>query len=83
MVVIRLARGGSRNRPYYYIVVADAHARLKGRFIEKLGFHNPLAKENVEAFRMNSERLEYWVGVGAQLSPTVKKLIKANAKQVA
>ena len=82
MVVIRLARGGNRNRPYYYIVAADSHARLQGRFIEKLGFHNPLAGEKVEGFRINSERLDYWVSVGAQVSPAVKKLVKANSKQV-
>lgn len=81
MVVIRLARGGSRNRPYYYIVAADSKARLQGKFIEKLGFYNPSAGENIEAFRIASERLDYWVGVGAQVSPAVKKLVKANAKK--
>ncbi len=83
MVVIRLARGGNRNRPYFYIVAADSHARLQGRFIEKLGFHNPLAGEKGEAFRMDSERLTYWTNVGAQVSPAVKKLIKLNAPKTA
>ena len=83
MVVVRLARGGNRNRPYFYIVVADSHARLQGRFIEKLGFYNPVAPENVESFRIDTERLAYWTGVGAQMSPAVKKLVKANAKKVA
>lgn len=81
MVVIRLARGGSRNRPYYYIVAADSKARLQGKFIEKLGFYNPSAGENTESFRVDSERLDYWTGVGAQVSPAVKKLVKANAKK--
>ncbi|MFN8769475.1 MAG: 30S ribosomal protein S16 [Neisseriaceae bacterium] len=81
MVVIRLARGGSRNRPYYYIVAADSRARLQGRFIEKLGFHNPSSGENEESFRINAERLDYWTGVGAQVSPAVAKLVKANAKK--
>ena len=78
MVVVRLARGGSHNRPYFYIVVADSRARRDGRFIEKLGFYNPSAKDAILSFKVNSERLAYWVGVGAQMSPTVKKLVKNN-----
>lgn len=76
MVVVRLARGGSHNRPYFYIVVADSRARRDGRFIEKLGFYNPLVGEAVEKFRLNNERLTHWISVGAQVSPTVKKLVK-------
>ena len=83
MVVVRLARGGNRNRPYYYIVAADSHARLQGRFIEKLGFYNPVAGEKGESFRIDSERVAYWEGVGAQLSPAVKKLIKTHASNKA
>ncbi len=78
MVVVRLSRGGSHNRPYYNIVVADSRARRDGRFVEKLGFYNPKASEGVEAFRLNNERLTHWVSVGAQLSPAVKKLVKNN-----
>ncbi len=78
MVIIRLARGGSHNRPYYSIVSADSRCRRDGRFLEKLGFYNPNAKENVEGFRLNAERYNYWISVGAQVSPTVKNLIKAN-----
>lgn len=77
MVVVRLARGGSHNRPYFYIVVADSRARRDGRFIEKLGFFNPLV-EKAEGFKIDSDRLQYWVGVGAQVSDTVKKLVKNN-----
>lgn len=76
MVVVRLARGGNRNRPYFYVVVADSRARRDGRFIEKLGFYNPLVGETIENFRLNAERLTHWVSVGAQVSPTVKKLVK-------
>ncbi|MCE2705779.1 MAG: 30S ribosomal protein S16 [Proteobacteria bacterium] len=83
MVVIRLARGGNRNRPYFYIAVADSRARLQGRFIEKIGFHNPLANENTESFRIDSERLNHWVSVGAQTSPAVKKLLKTHAAKQA
>jgi small subunit ribosomal protein S16 len=80
MVVVRLARGGNRNRPFFYIVAADSRARRDGRFIEKLGFYNPIANENTESFRVNAERLEHWVSVGAQMSPAVKKLVKSNKK---
>ena len=78
MVVIRLARGGSHNRPYYYVVVADSRSPRDGRFIEKLGFYNPLVSEQAECCRINGERLEYWVSVGAQMSPTVKNLVKKH-----
>jgi small subunit ribosomal protein S16 len=83
MVVIRLARGGNRNRPYFYIAVAESSARLKGRFIEKIGFHNPLAAGNAEAFRIDFERLSYWVSKGAQMSPAIKKLTKIHAPKQA
>jgi small subunit ribosomal protein S16 len=83
MVVVRLARGGSHNRPYFNIVTADSRARRDGRFIEKLGFYNPLVSGDVESFRINNERLDYWVSVGAQVSPAVKKLIKSNKKSAA
>ncbi len=80
MVVIRLALGGNRDRKFYFIVVADSRARRDGRFIEELGFYNPAGK-SVESFRINVERLNHWVNVGAQISPTVKKLIKQNSKK--
>lgn len=79
MVVIRLARGGNKHRPYYSVVVADSRARRDGRFIEKVGFYNPVATENVEAVRIDAARVDYWTSVGAQVSPAVKKLIKTNA----
>lgn len=83
MVVVRLARGGSHNKPYFYIVVADSRARRDGRFIEKLGFYNPSKKEGTEFFKVDSERLNYWVGVGAQPSDAVKKLVKTHAPKAA
>lgn len=79
MVVIRLARGGSHNRPFFSIVATDSRSRRDGRFIEKLGFYNPVAPEGIEAVRINNERVNYWTSVGAQVSPAVKKLIKNNA----
>lgn len=82
MVIVRLARGGSHNRPYFHVVVTDSRARRDGRFIEKLGFYNPLKGENIETFRINQERLDYWVSVGSAMSPTVKKLVKTHKKVV-
>ncbi len=83
MVVIRLARGGSHNRPFFYIVVADSRARRDGRFIEKLGFWNPSAAAGVEALRVAQERFDYWVSVGAKPSDTVRNMLKRQIKQVA
>ena len=76
MVTIRLARGGSKKRPFYHIVVADGRRARNGRFIEKIGFFNPIASGKEERLRLESERLEHWVGLGAQVSDRVKKLSK-------
>jgi len=76
MVVIRLSRGGAKARPFYNIVVADKRVRRDGRFIERLGFYNPLAKDGEEKLRVAQDRLTYWPGVGAQASPTVERLLK-------
>lgn len=78
MVTIRLARGGAKARPFYHIVVANSRDKRDGNHLERLGFFNPLAVENEEGFRLNLERYEYWVSVGAQPSPRVKKLVKKN-----
>jgi len=82
MVTIRLARGGSKKRPFYNIVVTDSRNRRDGRFIERIGFYNPLASGNAESLRINQERLAYWTGTGAQVSETVSRLNRA-AKPVA
>lgn len=76
MVVIRLSRGGAKNRPFFNIVVADRRCRRDGRFIERLGFYNPVAKEGEEGFRISSDRLSHWVGAGAQVADSVRKLVK-------
>ncbi|MEN9473102.1 MAG: hypothetical protein RLZZ495_1191 [Pseudomonadota bacterium] len=84
MVVIRLARGGAKARPFFNIVVADKRERRDGRFIERLGFYNPVARGAEEGLRIAQDRLTYWQGVGAQASPVVERLIKqAAAKLVA
>ncbi len=79
MVVIRLARGGAKKRPFFNVVVADSRNRRDGRFIERVGFYNPVAKEGQEALRLDSERISYWQGHGALLADTVTKLVKRAA----
>ncbi|MFZ3321322.1 MAG: 30S ribosomal protein S16 [Usitatibacter sp.] len=83
MVVIRMARGGAKNRPFYNIVVADSRMPRDGRFIERLGYYNPKAAENEEPFRLALDRVAHWVGQGAQPSSAVKKLIKRGKAKVA
>ncbi|MDB5727733.1 MAG: rpsP [Noviherbaspirillum sp.] len=83
MVVIRLSRSGAKKRPFFNIVATDSRNRRDGRFIERIGFYNPVASGNDESFRIVQDRLTYWEGVGAQLSPTVARLVKAAGKKVA
>ena len=83
MVVIRLSRGGSKHRPFFNIVVADKRVRRDGRFIERIGFYNPIAKGGEEGLRIVQDRLTHWIGVGAQPSPTVLRLIKQGGASVA
>ncbi len=83
MVVIRLSRGGAKNRPFYNIVVADSRNPRDGRFVERVGFYNPLAKEGEEAVRIAMDRLTYWQGKGAQASDTVMRLVRKHGKKVA
>lgn len=75
MVVIRLARGGAKKRPFYQIVAADSRNRRDGRFIERLGVYNPFAAENEQGIQLKTDRLAYWQSVGAQLSTTVARLV--------
>lgn len=83
MVVIRLSRAGAKKRPFYNIVATDSRSRRDGRFIERLGFYNPVAEGKDEGFRIAADRLAHWQGVGAQLSPTVARLVKAAGKAAA
>ncbi len=76
MVVIRLARGGAKRRPFYNIVVSDSRVRRDGRFIERVGFYNPVASGAEQPLRVAFDRIEYWAGHGAQLSPTVARLVQ-------
>lgn len=80
MVVIRLARGGSKKRPFYHLSVADERNPRDGRFIERVGFFNPVARGQEERLRINVERVEYWQSKGAQTTDRVAKLLKEYAK---
>jgi len=83
MVVIRLARTGANKRPFYHMVVADSRRARDGRFIERVGFYDPKAPEGREALRVNLERVDHWKAKGAQLSPTVVRLVKQLGKKAA
>jgi small subunit ribosomal protein S16 len=76
MVVIRLARGGAKKRPFFNIVVADSRNRRDGRFIERIGFYNPIAGESEESLRLALDRIDHWKHKGAKLSDTVAGLVK-------
>ncbi len=83
MVTIRLQRGGAKKRPFYQLVVADSRRARNGRFIENVGFFNPTAQGQSERLRIDLERIEHWVGVGASLSERVSSLVKEAKKAAA
>lgn len=76
MVTIRLARGGSKKRPFYHLTVADSRKANGGRFIERVGFFNPTARGQEQRLRVDNERVEFWLGQGATASERVAKLLK-------
>lgn len=83
MVIVRLARGGSKKRPFYSINVCDSRCRRDGRFIERIGYYNPMASGQAVRLSLCTERLAYWQGQGAQLSDTVARLMKEFKKTAA
>jgi small subunit ribosomal protein S16 len=83
MVVIRLSRGGSKKRPFYHINVADRRNSRNGRFIERVGFFNPIARGQEERLRLDREAIDRWLAKGAQISPRVESLMKDAAAQAA
>jgi len=83
MVVIRLARSGAKKRPFYNMVVTDSRSRRDGRFVERIGFYNPVAAGGESRLRVDAARLAYWQGQGAQLSATAARLIKQSAAPAA
>lgn len=80
MVVIRLSRGGSKKRPFYHLTVADSRNARDGRFIERVGFFNPVARGQEERLRVSLDRVDYWVSKGAQTSDRVAQLLKEFKK---
>lgn len=76
MVTIRLARGGSKKRPFFHLTVTDSRKARNGRFIERVGFFNPIACGQEERLRVDNDRIDYWVSQGAQISPRVASLVK-------
>lgn len=83
MVIIRLARGGAHKRPYFHMVATDSRSRRDGKFIERVGFFNPVASANETKLRIAMDRVDYWRSQGAQVSPRVQRLIKEFASQKA
>lgn len=81
MVTIRLSRGGAKKRPFYHVVVTDSRAKRDGRYIERLGFFNPIASGKAPRLSLNEERIQYWLGHGAQASGRVASLLKEVRKQ--
>lgn len=81
MVTIRLARAGAKNRPFYHIVVTDSRNARDGRFIERLGFFNPIAVGGEEKLHVQDERVAYWLSKGAKTSERVAQLLKQQARQ--
>ena len=82
MIVVRLARGGSKKRPFYHFHVADRREPRDGKYIERLGFFNPLACGGEEEMRLDTARLEYWLGQGAKMSDRVKSLAKRQKRKI-
>jgi small subunit ribosomal protein S16 len=80
MVSIRLSRAGAKKRPFYHLVVTDSRNRRDGRYLERVGFFNPVGKEHEENLRIDLERVDYWIGQGAQPSDRVASLLKKHRK---
>ncbi len=82
MVTIRLARGGAKKRPFYHIVATDSRNKRDGRNNERLGYFNPIARGQEKRLHVKTDRVDYWLGVGAQMSERVSKLVKEARKEV-
>ncbi|NND93185.1 MAG: 30S ribosomal protein S16 [Granulosicoccus sp.] len=81
MVTIRLSRGGAKKQPFYHVVATDSRARRDGRYIERLGFYNPVARGDASAVQIDMDRVDYWIGVGAQMSERVSRIVKGYRKE--
>ena len=83
MVSIRLSRAGAKKRPFYHLVVTDSRNRRDGRYIERVGFFNPVGTDKEENLRIDLERVDHWIGLGAKPSERVASLLKAHRKAAA
>jgi small subunit ribosomal protein S16 len=83
MVTIRLTRGGAKKRPFYHLVVTDSRNKRDGRYIERVGFFNPVASGKEQRLQLNNERVQHWIATGAQTTERVASLIKEAAKAAA
>lgn len=83
MVSIRLSRAGAKKRPFYHVVVTDSRNRRDGRYIERVGYFNPVGKDHEENLRIDVERIDYWIDQGAQPSERVSSLLKSHRKALA
>ena len=81
MVTIRLSRGGAKKQPFYHIVATDRRARRDGRYIERLGYYNPVARGEAAGAEVDLQRVDHWLSVGAQMSERVSRIVKAQRKQ--
>ena len=82
MVKIRLSRTGAKKRPFYHVIATDERSSRDGRYIERLGFFNPIASGGEEKLRLNVERIAHWRGTGAQISQRVKRLLKEQEASI-
>jgi small subunit ribosomal protein S16 len=80
MVSIRLSRAGAKKRPFYHLVVTDSRNRRDGRYIERVGYFNPVGRDHEDNLRIDLERVDYWIGEGAQPSERVASLLKRHRK---
>ncbi len=80
MVKIRLTRGGAKKRPFYHIIVTDQRAARDGRNIERVGYFNPIASGNEKRVELDTERVQHWIGQGAQMTDKVRNLFKEATK---
>lgn len=83
MVSIRLSRAGAKKRPFYHVVVTDSRNRRDGRYIERVGYFNPVGTETEVNLKVDLERVDYWLGQGARPSERVAALLKASRKAAA
>ena len=81
MVTLRMTRGGSKKRPFYHVNVTDSRQARDGRYIERIGFFNPVARGHEERLRIDTDRVSHWVSQGASVSDRVSKLLKENTQQ--